>query len=93
MTPLKFIKIAVFVFSILLFVGSLFLASQIIKRIKSNKATPKDISLPINNNSKIKQISASDNILYILVSNHNKNDHIIAIDTQTGKQVLTINTD
>ena len=92
MIKLKILKIIVFIMTFLIVFGLLFIIGQLAGGFKSSKSTiPPQITLPEAKDGRIKQINSTQNALYILVKDTNK-DKIFILNPQNYAIISTITT-
>lgn len=91
MNQLRLIKITVFVFTFLLIFGSLVLMGGLYRKMTAAAPQkPSDVSLGLPAGTKISQIAAGDGLLYVLVSENEKNGRIIIFNPEKNRIVSDI---
>jgi len=91
MNQLRLIKITVFVFTFLLIFGSLVLMGGLYRKMTAAAPQkPSDVSLGLPAGAKISQIAADDGLLYVLVSENEKNGRIIIFNPEKNRIVSDI---
>lgn len=94
MNQLRLIKITVFVFTFLLIFGSLVLMGRLYQKLSVNpEQAPAEINLGLPPARHIRQISADQGLLYILVSDKGQDERIIIFNPEKGKIIsnMTLN--
>ena len=85
MNRLKALKTVVFIFTFLLIFGTISLAGILFNRAKNSNKPVYSASLGLSVGTKIKQITADEGLLYLLVSMPDKADEIIIFNPVKAK--------
>lgn len=90
MNRLKALKTVVFIFTFLLIFGTISLAGILFNRAKNSNKPVSSASLGLSVGTKVKQITADEGLLYLLVSAPDKADEIIIFKPVKAKIVSNI---
>ncbi|MBP3545889.1 MAG: hypothetical protein J6K16_02000 [Alphaproteobacteria bacterium] len=90
MNRLKALKIIVFIFTFLLIFGTISLVGILFNRAQNSDKAISSANLGLSAEVKIKQITADNGLLYLLVSAPDKADEIIVFNPAKAKIVSNI---